>query len=98
MTEAPLTPAQLHDYQRDGFLVLPQFTDAACLEELRSAYDEILDHAVPAAGDRMLGGVTRQVMFPSAAHRVFDRNPAVAAGLRVSRQIFGTADVVRTFD
>jgi len=92
-----LTAEQALAWNRDGFLVLDGFVDEATLGELRGAYDAIIDRDVSAAGDRMLGGLTRQVMIPSAAHPVFDRNPVVKAGLDIAQQLFDT-EVFRTFD
>ena len=93
----PLTGDQLRRYEDDGFLVLEHLVAADTVEELRSAYDQILDREVDAAGDRMLGGITRQVMLPSAAHPAFDRNEALATGTAIARQVFAD-DAVRTFD
>lgn len=93
-----LSPAEIEQYDNDGFLVLPEFVDQPSLEPLREAYDEILDREVEAAGDRMLGGITRQVMLPSQAHPTFDVNDALAAGMRAAQQALRHDDVVRTFD
>lgn len=93
-----LAPEQVEAWHRDGFLVLERFCDDDILAELRRAYDEILSREVEAAGDRMLGGITRQVMLPSSAHPTFDRNPAVRAGIHIGRRLFEADDVVRTFD
>src|SRR5438309_9360535 len=93
-----LSDSQVEAWQRDGFLVLDDCVAAGSLDALRAAYDEILSKHVEASGDRMLGGITRQVMLPSAAHATFDRNPVVGNGIRIGRQLFGTDDVIRTFD
>src|SRR5579884_2539570 len=93
-----LSPAQAEAWNRDGFLVLDRFIDSDVLAALRGAYDEVLSGAVEAAGDRMLGEITRQVMNPSEAHPLFDDNPAVGAGLGIARQLLGTEEVARTFD
>jgi ectoine hydroxylase-related dioxygenase (phytanoyl-CoA dioxygenase family) len=94
---AELTKHQIDAWRRDGFLVLDAFVDEETLASLREAYDAIIEKDVEAAGDRMLGGMTRQVMIPSAAHPTFDRNPVVKRGIDIARQIFAT-DVFRTFD
>jgi ectoine hydroxylase-related dioxygenase (phytanoyl-CoA dioxygenase family) len=93
-----LTPAELAAYHRDGFAVMPDFIDADVVAELRQAYDEIIEREVDAPGDRMLGGITRQVMFPAQAHPVFNRNAAIAVARRLAAQVFESDDVVRTFD
>lgn len=94
---ASLTTERAEAWHRDGFLVLQDFVDSSMLAALREAYDAIIDKDVEAAGDRMLGGLTRQVMIPSAAHPTFDRNPLVKAGLDIAAQLFDT-EVFRTFD
>jgi ectoine hydroxylase-related dioxygenase (phytanoyl-CoA dioxygenase family) len=58
----------------------------------------LIERAVVAEGDRMLGGITRQVMFPSRAHQTFDRNAVVRRGIRIGRQLLGTDEVARSFD
>jgi ectoine hydroxylase-related dioxygenase (phytanoyl-CoA dioxygenase family) len=89
---------QVEAWERDGFLVLEDFLDDDVLDELRRGYDEVIDGQVHVEGDRLLGGITRQVMLPSSAHATFDRNPAVRAAVRIGRQLFGTPDVHRSFD
>jgi ectoine hydroxylase-related dioxygenase (phytanoyl-CoA dioxygenase family) len=98
MVVGELTDDQVEAWDRDGFCVLERFCDEQTLGSLREAYDEILDREVEAAGDRMLGGITRQVMLPSTSHPAFDRNPAVRVGIHIGRQLFGSPDVVRFFD
>ena len=96
-TTSLLSIEQAEAWHRDGFLVLEEFVDDDTLASLRAAYDAIIDRDVEASGDRMLGGLTRQVMIPSAAHPTFDRNPVVKRGLQIAEQLFET-DVFRTFD
>jgi ectoine hydroxylase-related dioxygenase (phytanoyl-CoA dioxygenase family) len=99
MTTAPvLDDAEVAHFERDGFLVLPDFVDDSVLRELRRAYDEVIDREVRARGDRMLGGITRQVMIPSNAHPTFDRNDAVRRGIHVARALLRQHDVQRSFD
>jgi ectoine hydroxylase-related dioxygenase (phytanoyl-CoA dioxygenase family) len=81
-----------------GFTVRPRLVDEAVVEQLRTAYDEILDHTVTAQGDRMLGGLTRQVMAPSQAHPVFDRNAALDAAAEIASEFFGRVATRRSFD
>jgi ectoine hydroxylase-related dioxygenase (phytanoyl-CoA dioxygenase family) len=92
-----LDDTKLARWAADGFLILHQFIDAAAIAELRTAYNEVLDRRVAAAGDRLLGGLTRQVMMPSLAHPTFDDNAAYRAGVAVAHQLLG-ADVHRAFD
>ena len=92
-----ITQDDIDGWNRDGFLVKQGFADDSALETLRAAYDETLASG-QAAGDRMLGGITRQVMVPSDAHPVFDDNLLLERGKDVMRALFGTTDAVRTFD
>ena len=93
-----LTTEQIEAYRRDGFLVLPEFLEAGVLADLRAAYDEVIERQVHADGDRMLGGITRQVMFPAWAHPTFDRNAAVRRGIEIARRLLGMDEVHRSFD
>lgn len=92
-----LTVEQQVRYEQDGFLVIDRLVDDAMLQTLRAAYDDVLERDVRATGDRMLGGITRQVMMPSAAHPDFDANGAVDAAMEIACGVFGTA-AVRFFD
>lgn len=98
VTGTPLSREAVEAYHSDGFLIVEDFIDEKTLEELRTAYDEIVSGEIKSAGDRMLGGVTRQVMMPSANHANFNENSAVARGLDICRQLFDTDEVFRTFD
>jgi len=93
-----LTDEQIQQWDTDGFVVMDRFLDESTLTELRSEYDDILAGNISAAGDRNLGGVTRQVMRPSEDSAVFDDNGGLRRGFEIARQIFGTQDVVRSFD
>jgi len=95
---ATLSAEHAEAWERDGFLVWDSFVDVEVLAELRRAYDEVIERQVAAAGDRMLGGVTRQVMIPSSAHPTFDRNVVVRDAIHIGRQLFGTDEVHRSFD
>lgn len=73
-------------FRDDGFVVLRGLADSTTVELVRAAYDEVLADGRH-AGDRLLGGLTRQVMFPHQAHETFrsnavlDRAAPIAAGL-----------------
>ena len=92
-----LTDEQLTRYEQEGFLAIERLVDDATLRTLRDAYDDVLDRDVPAEGDRMLGGITRQVMMPSTAHPAFDSNAAIDAAMEIAAGVFGT-QAVRFFD
>ena len=91
-----LSPDDVLSWERDGFLVKEGFADAPTVELLRTAYAETLDGR--AGGDRMLGGLIRQVIAPSQAHPVFADNPLLARGQAVVSQLFGTTDATQVFD
>lgn len=90
MTKMPdgLTEEQVDHFGRDGFLIIDRLVGPDAVETLRAAYDEVLSGTAPAAGDRMLGAITRQVMAPGEAHPVFRDNDALDAGTRIAEQLF----------
>ncbi|MFD2078183.1 Phytanoyl-CoA dioxygenase (PhyH) [Actinopolymorpha cephalotaxi] len=99
MDETPfLNGQQVASWHRDGFLVLDRLIGPETTAALRGAYDDLLTRQDTNPSDRMLGGITRQVMLPARAHPLFDRNPAVDNALVLARQLFGTDQLVRTFD
>ena len=92
-----LTEVDVVSWKRDGFLVRQTFADTSDLALLRAAFDEVLEAHAP--GDRMVGGVTRQVMVPSDTHPVFSDNPLLDRGREIVRQLSGQkGEVPRTFD
>jgi hypothetical protein len=94
-----LSAEQVDHYRTTGFLVLEKFTDTDTVDELRLAYGEVLGRAVDAgANDRMLGGITRQVMRPSDVHPVFADNAAFRRGVEIATEVFGTDRVGRGYD
>lgn len=93
-----LSPDQCRRYHEDGFLGIDELVDKEGTDELRQAYDDILAGTVPAEGDRLLGGVTRQVMLPSEAHPVFHDNVALRHAFAMAQRLLETEDVTRAFD
>jgi ectoine hydroxylase-related dioxygenase (phytanoyl-CoA dioxygenase family) len=89
-----LTDDQLAAYERDGFLRVERLIGDDAVAELRAAYDELL---ATSDDGRMLGGVTRQIMHPSARHPAFNRNDAVGAAREIASQVMD-APVNRLFD
>jgi ectoine hydroxylase-related dioxygenase (phytanoyl-CoA dioxygenase family) len=83
-------------WERDGFLVFDSLVGGQDLEELRNAYDELL--AVEALDElnRMLGGITRQIMMPSMLHGGFESNAALDAAAQMIEPIVGAT--VKVFD
>ncbi|HEY3143319.1 MAG TPA: phytanoyl-CoA dioxygenase family protein [Acidimicrobiales bacterium] len=92
-----LTDEQVRRFDEDGFLIVDRLIDDDTVAELRTAYDAILAKDVEAAGDSMLGGITRQVMMACFAHPVFNANPALDVAVEMSQQLFGT-EMTRLFD
>ena len=76
-----LSAGQLAQYETNGFLAIERLVDDGTVAALRDAYDEIL--AGGEDGERMLGGITRQVMIPSGLHPLYKRNPALDAAREV---------------
>lgn len=83
-------------WERDGFLVFDELVDGQDLADLRDAYDELL--AVEALDElnRMLGGITRQIMMPSMLHSGFESNAALDAAAEMIEPIVG--ETVKVFD
>jgi hypothetical protein len=93
----PIGDAERRRFESDGFLVFERLIDDCAVRELGAAYDQILRRDVAAIGDRLLGGITRQVMMPCLSHPAFDRNPALDAAAEIAERLVGAAPV-RTFD
>lgn len=99
MHAGDVTPLAAHDRQRfdaDGFLVVEQLVAERDLVDLRHAYDELIESGT-SAGDRMLGGITRQIMLPSGADPRFDDNPALLAAHTIGESLLDEP-VRRVFD
>jgi hypothetical protein len=83
---------------RRGFLAIERLVDHSTLDDLRGAYDDVIDRRVTAAGDRHLGGIIRQVKDPSTAHSLFADNPAIDAGRWLAARLFGHDRVARFYE
>lgn len=83
-------------FDRDGFAVVEDLVDAETVAALREAYDRVLAGA-GAPGDRLLGGLTRQVMGPERLDPAFADNPALHAANAVARRLTGADGARRTF-
>jgi ectoine hydroxylase-related dioxygenase (phytanoyl-CoA dioxygenase family) len=79
-------------FERDGFAVVPDLVEPADLAELRRHYDAVISGEIACGGDRLLGGLTRQVMLPERHHPYFADNPAVAAAREVARHLRRSPD------
>jgi ectoine hydroxylase-related dioxygenase (phytanoyl-CoA dioxygenase family) len=93
-----LAAEEVSRFWNDGFLAIADLVDEQVVARLRVAYDEIIGGQLASPTDRLLGGITRQVMVPSMVHPVFDDNEALAAGRAVMRDLFGCAHANRTYD
>lgn len=90
-----------HDRVRldnDGFLRIERFVGGEALAQLQRAYDDVITAQVRASGDRMLGGITHQVMRPSSIHPTFDHNAALEAAVAIANDVFTRSDCGRTYD
>lgn len=85
------------DWSRDGFVVVGELVGPEVVEELRVAYDDLVERRIEAVGDGMLGGITRQIMVPYLSDERFAENPAYRAGQRVAETLLG-ASADRLFD
>jgi len=83
-------------WERDGFLVLDSLVDGQDLADLREAYNELLAEETLTDLNRMLGGITRQIMMPSAMHSRFESNAALDAAAKMIEPIVG--DTIKVFD
>ncbi len=93
-----LSPYEVERFWSDGFLAMESFIDESTVSELRRAYDDIIEGRVLSKTDRMLGGITRQVLVPSMVHPVFEMNQAIERATDVVRALLGTATASRTYD
>ena len=83
----------------DGFTMVDDLIDQDCLRALRQAYDDIIAGKRDCGeDDRHLGGLTRQVMHPSAHHPLFASNQALEQGMEIARQLMGWEKPCLHFD
>ena len=82
----------------DGFGVVERLVDDATLDQLRGAYDDIIEGRVLARGDRLLGDVIRQVKHPSKDHPVFAANAALEAGCRLAERLFAREGFTKVYE
>jgi ectoine hydroxylase-related dioxygenase (phytanoyl-CoA dioxygenase family) len=75
-------------FTQDGFAVISELADEDTLHELRAVYDGMLDGSVPCIdGNRNLGGITRQIMYPCRHHEIFERNAALDRARAVASRL-----------
>lgn len=83
-----VTDAERTAFLANGFAVVPRLVEDAVVDELRSAYDDIIAGRTRARGDRHLGGIIRQVKDPSIDHPAFAHNAALDAGTALAAALF----------
>ena len=93
-----LSEEQIGFFRENGFLCIERLIDAQTVETLRDYYDRILRREIRIGGDRMLGGLVRQVMVPSVELAFFRDNPALRTGGEVARQLLDVEEVTFFFD
>ena len=86
-----LQPGDIEQFRTLGFVRVSRLIGGSALEELRTAYDELLaeDAGRPGTSDRLLGGLTRQIVHPDQLHPLFRDNAALRAGREVARALRG---------
>ena len=85
----PLSVADRALFEDQGFLRIERLISDEAVSRLNEVYDQILSRETLAEGDRLLGGVTRQVMRPHQAHPLFADNEARRNAERIAGQLFG---------
>lgn len=86
--QAGLNAADVKRFDEQGFLAIDRFIDGDTVATLRDRYDAILRGEVDMGADfRMLGGITRQVMYPAEHIEYFADNPAVRRATAVAAQL-----------
>jgi hypothetical protein len=85
----PLSATELVRFEEQGFLRIERLISDDAVSRLNKVYDQILSCETLAEGDRLLGGVTRQVMRPHQAHPLFADNEGRRNAERIASQIFG---------
>ncbi|HZL00592.1 MAG TPA: phytanoyl-CoA dioxygenase family protein [Caulobacteraceae bacterium] len=91
--------AAVDAFRRDGFLAIPQLADAATVEAIGAVYDDMLAGAIDVRPtDNPLGGITRQIMIPSAYHPLFRDNPALDAAREIAALLLGVPEPKPVFD
>jgi ectoine hydroxylase-related dioxygenase (phytanoyl-CoA dioxygenase family) len=76
------------DFRDEGFVVLRRLADETDVEELRAAYEEVLADG-SSSGDRLLGGLTRQVMRPHVVHETFRTNRVLERARPLAASLLG---------
>ena len=93
-----LSTEQIRSFREKGFLRIERMIDPETIDTLRHYYERLLRHEIKVDGDRMLGGLIRQVMVPSREIEYFRNNPALNAGREIARQLLECNEVSFFFD
>ncbi len=90
---------EVEQFRRHGFAYVPDLIAGDAVESLRVIYDEVLDGKVDCGeNDRMLGGVTRQVMHPRSHHPALGDHPVFEAARTACGELLGCDDTRFGFD
>jgi ectoine hydroxylase-related dioxygenase (phytanoyl-CoA dioxygenase family) len=94
---SPLTDAEVDRFWSDGFIRLPSLVDDESLAQLRARCDRVLRRDLACAGDRRLGDLIRQVMWPSRSDPGFVEHAGMRRAIDIGRQLLAR-QVAFTFD
>jgi len=84
---------EVEQFRQHGFTFVPDLIPGDAVESLRVIYDEVLDGKVDCGeNDRMLGGITRQVMQPRLHHPGLADHPVFEAARTRCGELLGCAD------
>jgi len=85
-------------YRDDGFGVIRNVCGLATLNQLRSAYNELLISAVESHSYNLLGGAIPQIWQPSLLHHTFKENEAIENGAARAALLMGAPRAAMCFD
>jgi ectoine hydroxylase-related dioxygenase (phytanoyl-CoA dioxygenase family) len=85
-------------YDKDGFAVIRNVCGLATLNQLRSAYNELLISAVESHSYNLLGGTIPQIWQPSLLHQAFKENEAIENGAARAALLMGVPQAAMCFD
>jgi hypothetical protein len=75
-------------FEADGFATVDNLADTETVSQLKKIYDAMIDGSIPCPGtDRLLGGLTRQIMMPHVHHAYMADNPAFHRGREIAKDL-----------
>ena len=94
-----VSDGQVEQFRTEGYTTIDRLISDAAVDELRAAYDDILEGRVDCGiHDRQLGGITRQVMVPHAFHPGVKGNEVMDAARVAAARLLGCDDSAFLFD